>query len=81
IERVLAFAGEYPGEYANEILLGTNVMNNWEMIIHKKSHSFKFREDPPINLPNKTYIYQNFFDLAGNYQYVQDAEQITTMLR
>jgi len=74
IERVLAFAGEYPGDYEDEILLGTNVMNNWEMIINKESNTFKFRENPPKNLPNKTCIYQNYFDPAGNYQYVQNTD-------
>jgi hypothetical protein len=72
LERVLAFAGNYPGEYEDDIILGTNVMNNWEMIINKEAHSFKFRENPPKNLPNKTNIYQNYFDITGNYQYIQD---------
>jgi hypothetical protein len=72
LERVLAFAGDYPGEYESDILLGTNVMNNWEMIVHKKTNRFEFREDPPDDLPNKTYIYQNYFDMTGNYVYIQD---------
>ena len=79
LERVLAFAGNYPGEYENEIILGTNVINNWEMVINKESHIFKFRENPPKNIANKKHIYQNYFDPAGNYQCVQDAEQITAM--
>jgi hypothetical protein len=42
-------------------------------VIHKKSNAFKFREDPPDDLPNKVNIYQNYFDKDGNYVYAQDA--------
>ena len=72
LERVVAFAGDYKGSHEDNIILGTNVINNWEMIISKKEHTFKFREDPPDSLPNKTNIYQNYFNRDGNYIYVQD---------
>jgi len=72
LERIIAFAGEYKGGHEDDIILGTNVINNWEMIISKKAHSFKFREDPPENLPNKTNIYQNYFNREGSYICVQD---------
>ena len=72
LERVMAFAGDYKGGHENDIILGTNVINNWEMIISRKSHTFQFREDPPDNLPNKTNIYQNYFNKEGNYICVQD---------
>jgi hypothetical protein len=72
LERVTVFAGDYKGGHDDDIILGTNVINNWEMIISKKVHSFKFREDPPDNLPNKTYIYQNYFNKEGKYICVQD---------
>ena len=72
LERVIAFAGEYKGNYEDDIILGTNVMNNWEMIFSKKTHSFQFREDPPETLPNKINIYQNYFNRNGNYICVQD---------
>jgi hypothetical protein len=72
LERVVAFAGDYEGGHENDIILGTNVINNWEMIISRKSHLFKFREDPPDSLPNKTYIYQNYFNKEGKYICVQD---------
>jgi len=71
MKRVLVFAGEYIGEYRNDIILGTNVMNNWEMIIDKDLNLFKFREKPSKRLPNKDNIYQNYFDPSGNYQYPQ----------
>jgi hypothetical protein len=74
LERVLAFAADFAGELESNILIGTNVMNNWEMVIHKKSNIFRFREDPPGDLPNKARIYQNYFDKDGNYVYVQDAD-------
>jgi len=67
LERIVAFAGEYSGDYCEDIILGANVMNNWEMIINKRAHTFQFREDPPENLPNRTYIYQNYFNRAGDY--------------
>jgi hypothetical protein len=72
IERVLAFAGNYKGSLKDDIILVTNVINNWEMLISKKEHSFQFRENPLESLPNKTYIYQNYFNKDGNYIYVQD---------
>jgi hypothetical protein len=74
LERVIAFAADFFGELDGNILIGTNVMNNWEMLIHKKSNTFKFREDPPEGLPNKAHIYQNYFDKGGNYVLVQDME-------
>jgi len=72
LERVIAFAGDYKGGHEDNIILGTNVINNWEMIISRKSHTFKFREDPPDNLPNKTHIYQNYFNKEGSYICIQD---------
>jgi len=72
LERIVAFAGEYKGGYEDDIILGTNVINNWEMIISKKTHTFKFREDPPENLPTKTNIYQNYFNREGNYICIQE---------
>gem|GEM_PF-3066259 len=42
--------------------------------VTKKTHTFQFREDPPESLPNKTHIYQNYFNRAGSYICVQDAE-------
>jgi hypothetical protein len=72
LERVIAFAGDYKGSHTDDIILGTNVVNNWEMIISKKKHTFQFREDPPDSLPNKANIYQNYFNKEGNYICVQD---------
>jgi hypothetical protein len=72
LERVIAFAGNYKGSHGGDIILGTNVINTWEMIISKKEHSFKFRENPPDSLPNKVNIYQNFFNKEGNYICIQD---------
>jgi hypothetical protein len=71
LERVLAFAADFTGELEGNILIGANVMNNWEMVIHKKSNVFKFREDAPEDLPNSVHIYQNYFDKDGNYVYIQ----------
>ena len=53
-------------------LENNNVINNWEMIISRKAHTFHFREDPPDSLPNKTHIYQNYFNKEGKYICVQD---------
>jgi hypothetical protein len=72
LERVIAFAGDYKGGHEADIILGTNVINNWEMIISKREHTFKFRENPPDSLPNKINIYQNYFNKEGNYICVQD---------
>jgi hypothetical protein len=71
LERVIAFAGDYKGSHEGDIILGTNVINNWEITICKKEHSFKFCEKPPDDLPNKTNIYQNYFNKDGNYICVQ----------
>jgi hypothetical protein len=73
LERVVAFAGKYKGRQEDDIILGTNVINNWEMIISKKKHTFQFREDRSDSLPNKTNIYQNYFNKEGKYIYVQDS--------
>jgi hypothetical protein len=75
LERVVAFAADFAGELEDNILIGTNVMNNWEMVIHKKSNTFKFREDLPEDLPNKVHAYQNYFDKDGNYVCVQDTDK------
>jgi hypothetical protein len=72
LERVIAFAGEYKGGHEDDIILGTNVINNWEMIISKKAHFFQFRENPPENIPNKVNIYQNYFNRKGDYICVQN---------
>jgi len=72
LERVVAFAGNYKGGQEDDIILGTNVINNWEMIISKKDHTFQFRENPPDSIPNKSNIYQNYFNKDGNYIYVQN---------
>jgi hypothetical protein len=72
LERVVAFAGKYKGDHEDNIFLGTNVINNWEMLISRKKHTFQFREDPPDSLPNKANIYQNYFNKEGKYIYVQE---------
>lgn len=74
VERVVAFAADYTGEFSSNILIGTNVMNNWEFKIKRKTNLFQFSEDPPVDLPNKKHIYQNYFDIEGNYVYVQDTD-------
>ena len=74
IERVIAFAADYSGEFASDILIGTNVMNNWKMTFDRKANLFQFIENPPDDLPNKKHIYQNFFDTKGNYVLVQGIE-------
>jgi hypothetical protein len=73
LERVIAFAGDYKGGHEDDIILGTNVINNWEMIISKKEHTFQFRENPPDSLPNKVNIYQNYFNKEGDYICVQNS--------
>jgi hypothetical protein len=73
LQKVIAFAGDYKGSHADDIILGTNVINNWEMHISKKRHTFQFREDPPDSLPNKINIYQNYFNKDGNYVCVQNS--------
>lgn len=72
LERVVAFAADYGGDFASDIILGTNVMNNWRMTIDKKANTFQFRENPLDDLPNKKYIYQNYFDKTGNYVCIQE---------
>jgi len=74
IKRIVAFAADYTGEFSSNILIGTNVMNNWKMTIDRKANLFQFCENPPDDLPNKEHIYQNYFDKQGNYMYAQDME-------
>ena len=72
IERVIAFAAAYTGEFSSNILIGTNIMNNWKMTFDRKANLFKFTENTPDDIPNKVNIYQNYFDSTGNYVYAQD---------
>jgi hypothetical protein len=72
LERVIAFAGDYKGSNEEDIILGTNVLNNWDMNISKKEHKFHFCENPPDDIPNKINIYQNYFNRDGDYTFVQD---------
>ena len=72
IEHVIAFAAAYTGEFSSNILIGTNIMNNWKMTFDRKANIFQFAENPPDDIPNKVNIYQNYFDSTGNYIYAQD---------
>ncbi|WP_461252356.1 hypothetical protein, partial [Treponema sp. R8-4-B8] len=62
LAKVLAFAGNYKGGQEDDLILGTNVINNWEMIISKKEPQFPFRENPPDSIQNKANIYPNYFN-------------------
>jgi hypothetical protein len=55
-------------------LSGRSLGFDWEMLINKRAHTFRFHEDPPDGLPNKTHIYQNYFNKAGNYVCAQSNE-------
>jgi hypothetical protein len=41
LERFIAFAGDYKGSHEDDIILGTNVINNWEMIMKNPAASRK----------------------------------------
>ena len=79
-EMMRAFAMAYPFKdwLTGHIILGANVLNNWEFTTSRTKNTIRFSEDVPLDAPNKKYPYQNYFT-KGEYVAVQD-EMLNNLL-
>ena len=65
---VQAIKFDIQNELYDSILLGLNILNNWDYRIRRTKNIFSVEEDPPSFIPNKEDIYRNYFDLkTGEY--------------
>jgi hypothetical protein len=71
ISRVFALAYPFDDWLMGHILLGANVLNNWDFTISRSRNVLEFTENIPIDAPNKLYPYQNFFK-DGLYVAIQE---------
>jgi hypothetical protein len=80
LTRVFALACPFDNWLMGHILLGTNVLNNWEFSISRSRDVLEFSEKVPTDAPNKKHPYQNYFK-DGSYIAVQDdvISKITTI--
>jgi hypothetical protein len=69
--RVFTLAYPFTDWLTRHIILGTNVLNNWEFTTSRKNNTIKFIENIPDDAPNKEHPYQNYF-LKGEYIAVQE---------
>ena len=70
LTRVFALAYPFDDWLMGHLLLGTNVMNNWDFLISRSRDILEFSEKIPFDAPNKRFPYQNYFK-DGNYVAVQ----------
>jgi predicted aspartyl protease len=71
LTRIFALAYPFDDWLMGHILLGTNVMNNWDFTISRSRNVLEFSENIPFDAPNKMYPYQNYFK-EGEYVAIQD---------
>jgi len=70
MSRVFAMAYPFDDWLMRHIILGTNVLNNWDFTISRSDNSIKLCQRIPEDAPNKEYPYQNYFK-GGEYVAVQ----------
>ena len=71
--------GEYAGhgliitgsKAKGEMVLGANVLNNWDFATSRTDNVIRFTERIPPDAPNRKHPYQNYFT-GGEYVAVQD---------
>jgi len=68
--RVFALAFPFKDWLARHIILGANVLNNWDFITSRTDNVIRFSERIPPDAPNKEHPYQNYF-MNGAYVAVQ----------
>ena len=71
MSRVFALAYPFEGWLMRNIILGTNVINNWDFTISRTNDILQFSEKFPPDVPFKKYPYLNYFK-GGNYVATQD---------
>ncbi|MCL2168963.1 MAG: hypothetical protein FWB74_02930 [Defluviitaleaceae bacterium] len=73
MERVFVMAYPFDSWLTGHILLGANVMNNWDLTISRSDDVIRLVERVPVDAPNKVNSYQNFFK-NGKYMALQEEE-------
>ena len=76
--RVFALAFPFKDWLVRHIILGANVLNNWDFMTSKTNNCIRFSESIPPGAPNKENPYQNYFR-SGEYVAVQD-EALYTLI-
>jgi hypothetical protein len=69
--RVFALAYPFKDWLVRHIIIGTNVLNNWDFLTSRMDNTIRFTERIPHDVPNKKYPYQNYF-INGEYVAIQD---------
>jgi len=70
-ERVFALAYPFSDWLMRHIIIGANVINNWELTILRAEDELRFCERIPEYVPNKEHPYQNYFK-GGEYVAILD---------
>ena len=71
MSRIFALAYPFKDWLAGYIIIGTNVLNNWDFTISRVDNLIRLSERIPEDAPNKAHPYQNYFT-EGEYVAVQD---------
>ena len=71
MSRVFALAFPFKDWLVRHIILGANVLNNWDFTTSRTNNTIRFTERVPPDAPNKENPYQNYFR-SGEYVAVQD---------
>lgn len=74
IANVLALAVDFKGELKDHILLGANIINNWDVGLSRKRNELRAVEDFPDDIPNPERPYQFYFDSKGRAVALQEME-------
>jgi hypothetical protein len=69
--RMFALAFPFKDWLVRHIILGANVLNNWDFTTSRTDNVIRFIERIPHDVPNKEHPYQNYFT-EGLYVAVQD---------
>ena len=69
--QTFALAFPFKDWLTGHIILGANVLNNWNFTTSRTNNTIKFVESIPNDVPNKKYPYQNYF-AKGKYVALQD---------
>ena len=77
--RVFTLAFPFKDWLMRHIILGANVLNNWDFMTSRTDNVIRFSERIPPDTPNKENPYQNYFR-SGKYVAVQ-YEVINTLVR
>ena len=71
-EKVAALAVSFEGELKDHILLGANVMNNWDFTLSRSKNSLTVSEQFPETTSKREYPYRYCFDNKGRIMALQE---------